>query len=103
MTSPSRVPRFTAALSVLAIPLNVVVWVWLVFDKTHVDDAGRLVLFTFIALLQLAFGLTAAISGIVKKRYAPAVIGALAVAGAVVGWVLGVAALAVAAGAGAVH
>jgi hypothetical protein len=100
----SRVALASALLALAIIPVNFVVWT-LAVGPAREQGGPLLVAFTVLAVVQLASGLVALVAG-VRARFVTgrglgvAAAGLLAALGAVGGWILGIAALVVAAGGG---
>jgi hypothetical protein len=96
-TKPSSTPVIVALVSLAIIPLNFGVW-FLAVDRT--SEGIWLILFTALALLQFATGLAAIIGGFVSRKkggsaLAPALLGTMGMLGAGLGWLAGIAAIAV--------
>lgn len=96
-TKPSSTPVIVALVSLAIIPLNFGVW-FLAVDRT--SEGIWLILFTALALLQFATGLAAIVGGFMSRKkggsaLAPALLGTMGMLGAGLGWLAGIAAIAV--------
>jgi hypothetical protein len=103
-TPASRVAVVSAWIALAIIPVNFGVWLIATLWRDPGTD-WSFAIFTLLALGQLACGLVALVSGLrarftIGRGLGPAVAGALAAAGAVGGWVLGIAAFLALSGAG---
>ncbi len=84
------VPKVAVTWAMIALGLNVVIWLSAFFSSTRGQDTGKLLVFTVVAFIQLIASAVAVISGIRRKRRRPAIIGGLAFFGAIIGWFFGI-------------